>query len=220
MKIKADNFFLPLRNTSLAVLHLAPLSSLQGEVQISLSQVLQRIKKDDDSFAVMGSGPMKGWHSQFNYNGLIRYFTEAQKKLSNYIQFFRDGSLESVMIDIFDIKDSNAIDGGMIENNLRSHGSEYIKSLQKYGITYPFFIGFSILGIRNKIINEAYRYRNMPSGIYHVRYVDPQKIPEDDLMLPTQFVEDEGQLQKKLQNTIDMMWNASGYDESPLKETP
>jgi hypothetical protein len=205
MRLKSDNFFMPLRSDKIIVLHLASLSSLNNNTQIELSKITTGIVPFHPINAHSFS-----YSRQINYDGIMCYWTiHAKNQLSDYMQVFRNGIIESTAFDYFGHNIPNEIPGQWVEQALKCAVTGYISSLEKLDISYPFFVAFSFLKTKGlKIIRDKdYHFMN-----------DANEIFNDDLILPTVFIEDKTQIHEKLTSSFDIFWNAGGYIQSPSRE--
>jgi hypothetical protein len=109
------------------------------------------------------------------------------------------------------------IHGIEVEKQIRETINDYISNLQKIDINYPYFISISMLNSKGgRIISD-----NMIAiQLSRSAWGDFGAIYDDDLILPSVYVENKDELSEKLRCCFDIFWNADGYDRSPVTNTP
>ena len=130
-----------------------------------------------------------------------------ENKMSSYTQIFRSGIVEASCFGLFGFSNEKKLYGKSIEDNFENTVKSYIESLLKFKINFPFFISISLLNTKGYILVFDNNYR-ISNG-------DFNKIYEDDLLLPSIFIENENELDSKLKSCFDILWNANGFLKSP-----
>lgn len=136
---------------------------------------------------------------RFNIDGLLKFYQSSTS--CAYIQIFRNGAIE---VTESAIPDPEMIIGNQ-EENLLYRLRTYLGALVKLGIESSFILMFSLINIRH------YRYGYQR---YH-GFLDP-KIDRDYLLLPDVIIEpSDKEIDRTIRPIFDMLWQASGYDQSP-----
>jgi hypothetical protein len=100
----------------------------------------------------------------------------------------------------------------LIDNKISEQKTlEYKENLIKLNAGFPYFISFSCLNVKR------YSIRSTDTGCH--RNTDFPEIFENDLLLPTVYVENSGKLSEKLGAPFDALWNSGGYPGSPLNRS-
>jgi hypothetical protein len=126
----------------------------------------------------------------------------------SYVQIFRNGFLEASHFDFFNQENENLIFGVQVEEKIKTAVNDYIAGLDKFSIVFPFFISLSFLNTKGyKIVTSKNNSRIIHS--------DFSQIFDEDLLLPTIFLENKEELNEKLKICFDVFWNSNGYVGSP-----
>jgi hypothetical protein len=211
IKIKSGNFPFVYYSQDIVTLHIASLSSLGNNAPISL----QNIDSSDNIFFL----PLcsTGFNKIYNFDGLMNYYSDANRKVSSYAQIFRNGIIETSNFILLDPYRDGKIYGMGVEKEIRKTVDNYILNLQKIGFNFPYFISISMLNTKGRrIISD-----NMIT-VQMIRdaWGDFGAIYDDDLILPTIYIENKDELSEKLRYCFDIFWNADGYDMSPVTNVP
>jgi hypothetical protein len=189
-------------------LHIASLASLYNNVQLEMSS----IDENGIDFSFIKSDDQNKIYKSFNYDGLLFCSLNEKQKTTNYIQLFRNGIIEISDFTMF--KESTllynhenrfVINGCQFENFIEDIISKSICALSKVENTYPFFISISLLNTKNCRIDN---------GVIYVTGFNGNLIPENDLILPPIYIENEKDMKKKLIYSYNVLWNSSGYAKS------
>jgi hypothetical protein len=141
-------------------------------------------------------------NTRYNLEGYLIYGGSASSS-SGYLQLFRNGIIE--VVGRAAAKDDKMIPAIEFENDLHSMLPEYISFQRDMGLSPPFVIALSLVGVRNCTLYVP-RFRPQPD----------QKIDRDVLMLPDSLIEQfEFDLDGVIRQILDPLWNASGFEGSP-----
>ena len=201
MKLKSGNFPFKYNSNKIISLHIASISSLNNNIQLSMSEH----KNDFQVFLPMKNG---GYSRVINYDGCLNYWYEREGKMYSYVQIFRSGIIEATQFNFFNYENENIIYGKQVESELILAIKKYINGLDNINVGFPFFISISLLNIKgHKIVVN----RNS-NNFTHPDFLE---IFDEDLLLPTIFVENINELEEKMKFCFDVFWNSNGYTGSP-----
>jgi hypothetical protein len=216
MKIRSSkfssNFFFqnPMSLKSIT-LHIASIKSINEVSQLDISS----IKNGEKGFMPLGS---IRYTSEYNFDGIFYYHNE-KRNINVYTQLFRNGIIETTSFSFYQeamLKYSEAhveqfeLNGCNLENSVTETIVNYISLLEPFSIGFPFFLSLSLLNTKNSRLSD---------GVMHLAGFNGHLIMNDDLLLPTIFIEKQSDLPMKLKNIYAIIWNAGGYEKSPLKES-
>lgn len=206
-RIVADETPVPLARRARVVLHVLPVA-----VPRSLAAAdLQALKSAWDALAPLGE--MFAGRFEFNFDGAL--VTQAQapaEPRQNYLQIFRDGSLESASIEVFyELGDGRKVLGGQaFENQVRSAVRRFMALAGRLSIEPPFVVGLSLFGVL------GYRLHGGESLAPIGHLTDP--FDRDNLVLPEIWVESAtSNVSELLADSFDVIWNAAGQPSSPFR---
>ena len=201
MKLKSENFPFQFDSKNIVTLHIASIASLVGEIQLSKNNNMNY-----DFLPIQNTG----LSTVNNYDGFLNYTYSREKKMYSYVQIFRNGIIEASTFGMYGYPEDKKFYGIQFEQEYKQTIIGYINSLKKYNIDFPYFISISLLNMKGyKIVINNSNYRDIHNDFY--------AIYEDDLLLPTIFIENEYDINDKLKYCFDVFWNANGYKENPIK---
>ena len=201
MKLKSGNFPFKYNSNKIITLHIASISSLNNNIQLSMS----KHKNDFQVFMPMENG---GYSRVNNYDGCLNYWHEKEGKMYSYVQIFRSGIIEATQFNFFSFENENKIFGKFVEEEINKAIRTYIDGLESISINFPFFLSVSLLNTKgNMIVINNSNYRNVHTDFY--------EIFDEDLLLPTIYVENKSDLDEKIITCFDVLWNSNGYSGSP-----
>jgi len=201
---------LPSENCSFLILHLIPISSFHPEPQYF------DIKKNKgilNEFMVPMEqwGTSKRWEKRNNFDGFLTYKNYGDLN-TYYVQFFRNGVIESVRSGIVEPdKEGPNIKGVYIENLLIQSTTKYLNLLKQLTIQPPIFLFLTLTGVRNArmFINRTQTSPSLKSEEMK------KKIDRDILQIPELLIKNfDTPAKKLLKPAFDIIWNACGYDGS------
>lgn len=203
-KIMAQEIPVRLNDNPRIVLHIVPMMAFDPSTRVDISS----LKLETDRFEPMGfmGGPRSG--PQYNFDGLLTYARDGDLVYS-YLQLFRNGSFEAV--DATTIRKSETeglIPAGYERRVLRTINN--VVSIQKQlGVEPPLFVMLSLLGVKG--------YRMAFDGVSS--WTEGHPIDEKDLIVPETMFEDfSGNLEEKMAETFQIVWNAAGYAQNRMKK--
>jgi hypothetical protein len=201
MKLKSGNFPFKYDSQNIISLHIASLSSINNNIQLSMSNC-------ERSLGVFFPMVNNGYDGKNNYDGCLNSCYTGDKKMYSYVQIFRNGIIESTIFDFFNSGNKNFINGTQVEMSVKNAITNYIIELKKLNIDFPFFVSLSLLNTKGCIIALSEMY-------YKSFYNSSTPIYEEDLLLPTIYIDNENELEKKVWDCFDVFWNTSGRAGSP-----
>jgi hypothetical protein len=147
----------------------------------------------------------------------MNHHSDEDRKVFSYTQIFRNGIIETSNFKLLDPCHDGKIPRVKVEKEIRGTIYYYISNLQKIGIAFPSFISISMLNTKGRRIVS-----NNMTAIQTIRDVwgDFGAICDDDLILPTVYIENKDELPEKLRYCFGVFWNADGYDMSPVTNAP
>ena len=198
----------PQESSSFLILHLIPLSSFHPEPKYF---DIKKIKDMLNSY-MMPMETFQGgiwWNNRNNFDGFLTYQTYGEGLENYYVQFFRNGIIESVRTKIVgDYEGRRIITGSYIEEVLIQSTEKYISLLKQLDIQPPILLFLTLTDVRNAemFISEM----QFVASFHNI------KINKDILKIPELVIENfDIQVNKFLKPAFDMIWNACGYDGSP-----
>ena len=112
---------------------------------------------------------------------------------------FKESSL------LFNPETHSVINGCQLEDYIINSIYRNIDILSKFETPYPFFISISLLNVKNCRIDN---------GVIYATGFNGNLIPENDLILPSIYIENNIDIPGKLACCFEVLWNASGYAKS------
>jgi hypothetical protein len=208
MKLKSGNFPFAYFSQIITTLHIASLSSLANVVQLSMSNL-------EDHFKVFKPMHYFDFRGVNNLDGCFNYSFGSNGGMYCYTQIFHNGIIEASNFGHYTNEETKTFSAEILEPDIRETIKNYIESLSKLNVNFPYFISVSCLNVKGYGINAK--------GLGYHKNQDFNKFFENDLLLPTVYVENSAELSEKLCFIFDALWNSSGYPNSPftrsIKET-
>jgi hypothetical protein len=201
MKLKSGNFPFNYFSEIIATLHIASLSSLANKVLLSMSDLKYHL----EVFEPINNFGFQGVN---NFDGRLNYSFASNNKMHCYTQIFRNGIIEASNFGYYINDENKTFFAGQLECEIKETIENYIKNLTKLDVGFPYFISVSCLNVK------GYSIRATDTG-YH-RNTDFPEIFENDLLLPTVYVENNDELSEKLGVAFDALWNSGGYPGNPF----
>jgi len=197
----------PQENSGFLILHLIPLSSFHPEPKYfgikKIKDILNKYMMPMETF-------QKGiwWNNRINFDGFLTYKTYREGLENYYVQFFRNGIIESVRTKIIeDYEGQRIIKGSYIEEVLIQSTEKYISLLKQLDVQPPILLFLTLANVRNAEM--------FISGMQFFASFHNTKIDKDILRIPELIIENyDIQIDKFLKPAFDMIWNACGYDGS------
>jgi hypothetical protein len=203
-KLKSGNFPFSYFSQIITTLHIASLSSLANKVLLSMSNLKY-------SFEVFKPIHNLGFDGVNNFDGCLNYSFAPNNEMHCYTQIFRNGIIEASNFGYYINDNDKTLSAIQLESDIKEATETYIENLVKLNVGFPYFISVSCLNVK------GYSIRATDTG-YH-RNTDFPEIFENDLLLPTVYVENNDELSEKFGISFDALWNSSGYPGSPLNRS-
>jgi hypothetical protein len=204
MKLKSGNFPFSYSSEIITTLHIASLSSLANKVQLSMSNLKHY-------FEVFEPIHNYGFQGVNNFDGCLNYSFASDNKMHCYTQIFRNGIIEASNFGYYINDKDKTLSTVELEYDIKETTKNHIENLTKSDVGFPCFISVSCLNVKGYSIHATdtgyWRNTNFP------------EIFENDLLLPTVYVENNDELSEKLGVAFDALWNSGGYPGSPLNRS-
>jgi hypothetical protein len=201
IKLKSGNFPFSCFSQIITTLHIASLSSLANKVQLSMSNL-------KDYFKVFEPIHNYSFQGVNNFDGCLNYSFTSDGGMHCYAQIFHNGIIEASNFGYYINTKDKTFYAGRLKHDMRETIKNYIENLSKLNAGFPYFISVSCLNVKGYSIKiEDYFYHQ--NQYFHDFF-------ENDLLLPTVYVENSDELSEKLGVVFDVLWNSSGYPGSPI----
>jgi hypothetical protein len=149
-KIKAGETPVPLAKGSALVLHIVPFAALQTGTRLALSE----ISAEERAFRPMRANAISG--SRPNLEGLVVFTGNDGMARSAYTQIWRTGQVEAVRASIVhehraahEQDPSPTVERRSVEERLTDGVERYLRGLRRLGITPPYALLVSLVGVRD-----------------------------------------------------------------------
>lgn len=200
-KIVANNGPVVLEEGPKAVLHVLPLTSSVPTIEFDLSPVQEGLKFPPTF------GGATGWGNEHNYDGFVKGVRLATEETYNYVQYFRNGTVEEVMGRLHRVE-GKVLPGGWLEDACIRSLKNSMAVIKQLGVTPPILIGLSLLGI------HGYTWQ---VDFFKWRLETIRPFRESDLILPEILVPNADEYPHTvLRPLFDRIWNAAGHLQSPF----
>ena len=187
------------------VLHLLPISAIEGRSGIDVSKEALRL--------TMNLAPLmsRGWSNRFNPDGFLtfddREWGEPKRRASTYVQVFRSGAVEVAdqrmlirQIPQFD----KIIPMGAFEKYLIDGVERFVRFQHDIGVVPPIVLMLSLVGVKDFALTVGPR-----------EWTDT-KIDREVLLVPDLLIEDfNSPFDVLLRPAIDFIWQSAGLADSP-----
>lgn len=203
-EVASGNTPVPLIDTEhLFMIHIIPDPNINSSHNLD-SDTMKRFKEGD----LMGRlRPINagGWSPRINMDGVVAYSGAETDRRRTYIQLSRNGNIEAVESTVLARDDENpTVPATYLQNTSNEFVSNYIGLLQELGFTGPFYVMFTLLGIKNYTVAIPNRYV----------FTDVEPITQDRILLPEIILENENDnISEKISNVFSIVWNASGISQ-------
>jgi len=191
----------PLEDGARLFIHLLPLSSFAGNVELSAAELsTQRL-----AFRPPG---VSGWDNRVNIDGAMTFSgPRGETKRNNaYCQVFRSGRVEAVSTDIVHVHDNRRIVASLwYEQMMMESLTSYLKGLKDLGVPLPIVALVAISGAKGAWFAVSQRLMGMGDST----------IDRDMLLLPDVLIETyTPDMPTLLRPLFDAVWNAAGWERS------
>lgn len=206
-KIIAGETPVPLSSGPKVVLHILPIASFTGEINLDLSV----LRKDRlyPKLICSSSGD-----SRYNIDGLLTHRINSPDNTSpSYCQIYRTGKSETVGTSLTssDASGKLRLHSTRFESEIIEVVFGYFEVLKRLTISSPLLVFISMLGVLGTYLQVDENRR---------LYFQQFPIDRDTLLLPDILIEeyttlsDQQAVAKMLHPAFDAMWNACGYERS------
>ncbi len=142
----------PLRGNHFVCLHLIPLAAFNPSFAFDTSRAQ----------AVRELRPIcsRGLRRETNYDGLLTVFRVSEDRSTNYVQLFRNGTIEAVesgMLKTESDPDRKIIQSITYEQEIITGLGGYFDFYKDYGMPPPIVVGLSLLNVRGFNMNVGVR---------------------------------------------------------------
>jgi len=192
----------PLMNedSPVLVLHLLPLVAFTSQQEFDISKYYREPIKP------IGTGSID-W--QINIDGVLHFAANHKEILSNYVQLYRNGSMEIADEFAFTADKSGNILAPLkgIEARIDSHLPLYLECMKQIEVSPPIYFFLSIIGGRGC---RAYTDSLLSDVMSYPR------LKRDPLMLSEIVIDDvTADFKTAIKPLYNRLWNAFGFPESP-----
>lgn len=203
-KILSRDTPIPLKSSSMAVLHLIPINAFYpGQTY--------PIDKEVNMSDFLGLKPMwtRGFNPRINFDGFLTYNgIDDEGQTNSYVQLYRTGIIEAISTELFD-NGNKRISRGFHETKLVESIYEYLTIYKKLNVEMPVFIFITLLGMKGYTM-----YKERP-GERPTPFEHDYEIDRDVLITPEAIIEKYNiNIGNILKPTFDSIWNACGYPGS------
>jgi hypothetical protein len=190
-QICSDNFNLSLCSGAKVILHLIPENFVDNE---------EGCLKLDSGIEILQTN-IGSDLTRWNYDGIIAY-NENEGNISNYVQVFRNGVIESVSGRIFE-EDEKEIPCIGYEQELMASLERYMRISYQLKVEVPIYVFLTFTDIKGYKILANRRYKkDFP-------------IDRDVLYLPGKVINSYSEMADELLHPMfDRIWNACGHERS------
>jgi hypothetical protein len=182
------------------VLHLIPLQALTSTSRIQLP--LAATGELAHLLTPLGAS---GYNQRINLDGLLNYSTGLlrQPGFDAYLQLYHNGIIETVDASILSTNvDEKLIPSTYFARKLIAHVPQYLIVLQKLGISPPFIVMLTLIGVK------GHRLAVNP------RLVGGAAVDRDILLIPEITLDGFQCSSEHLRPLLDSVWNAAGWLQS------
>ncbi len=177
-------------------LHLIPLESIKG-LQFEIKDLMRPSE--------LVPFYTTGWDYTVNKDGYSTFAKWPSSEIPHsYVQFFRNGIIESVDMGMFQTYDNKKyIPFAKFEKDIINFVTNYyLKALKSIEIKMPIAVSITLLGIKDYFVSGNPRFPR-------------EKINEENLRLPVVVLDSwETDITRTLKKSFDYLWNNCGYEGS------
>lgn len=202
-KILSGETPVPLLPHGKIVLHIVPISSLDGGTPLDVQGLQSELRQAQPLYG-------GGGYTRYNLDGFLNYSPSKDgEPRINYIQFFRDGRIETVDTSMLRGRDvrQKTIPSITIEQTIVADLKVYLDLLCRVGIPLPYIVSLSLVDVLGYEMSTSANLRD---------YLDePHRIDRNVVVLPDlSIVEPDWNLPLLLKPVFDALWQATGFSRS------
>lgn len=180
------------------VLHLVPFVAFDAGVSFPVTAPQQRNNVFSSLYPI---GMAQTTHQKVNFDGILKYNEDG------YVQFFRNGCVESVSIELLNQSmESPIIPGRDYELSVIVALRAYLAFLKQVGVEPPITLMLSLLGVSGYVmgVDPSRRFQQNESPI-----------DRNDLLVPEEIIDSYDRAAEDiLKPSFDAIWNATGWERS------
>jgi hypothetical protein len=182
------------------VLHLLPLAAFTSQQELDISKYYRVPLRPIGASSI-------DW--QINIDGVLHFTANREEILSNYVQLYRNGSIEVADEFAFTSDERGNILAPLkaIEGRINKHLPKYLECMKEIEASPPIYLFLSIVGGRGC---RAY------TGSLLSDVMSLPQLKRDPLMLSEIVIDDlTADFQTAIKPLYNRLWNAFGFPESP-----
>jgi hypothetical protein len=195
--IAAGETPIPLPVGGKLILHIVPIASLSSTATVDV-----RLAAPPNVVETPRPLASPSWDTRFNFDGLLTFNT----RLSSYVQLFRSGAIEAIDTELLTPFGpyGDFVSTGAFEKRTLEGVALYVEFQKRLGLTPPFFVLISFLGVR------GFKASTGPSTL------SGYSIDRDSLILPDVMIESlDSPIAQVLKPVFDTVAQSAGLPESP-----
>ncbi len=201
-KILGGDTPVPIKDGARLCIHLLPLSSFVGNVEVSASE----LSKKRQAFLPPDTTSA---NFRINIDGAVTYSGSGDetRRCSEYCQVFRSCRIEAVSTQIVSTHETmkQFVSSTWFESTMIQSVREYLLGLKEHGVLPPIILLVAISGTKG----VKFAVSNQWS------YAKESRIDRDMLLLPEVLIETEvTDLPTLLRPIFDAAWNSAGWEQS------
>ncbi len=198
------------------ILHLIPLSAFHNPRYYDPAAHKEQIMKMKQIHYNLSD--TRSSDGRYNIDGYCTHGYLTYKKCFSYIQFFRNGIIESVYngIGVYSSEELHSlyINGEVIEKAMIDGLKSYLEFYKEIGVRPPVYLFVTILNAKDIPVTTGTNIKFIsmfPVDIESLPKIDRNLVRLPELEIPTFSID----IKKLLKPTFDALWNASGREGSP-----
>lgn len=195
-ELEQNNFTEDIIEGAKFAVHLVPLVSIANDLKLPLDKLKQP--------TLLKPFFTTGWDYKINKDGYCTFAKwPSSEKPHAYVQFFKNGIIESVDTGILMQREENKkyIPFVKFEKDIIQHTYNYLQAIKTVDIKLPIALNITLFNISDYFVGDY----KLPRG----------KIRDSTLNLPTVIINSwDVKLETLLKSSYDLIWNHCGYEGS------
>lgn len=202
VEIHSNKYLTNISPEKSVLIHILPFSMFSSQIPLA------KISKSQDLIDLLSVLGPYGPNLRPNFEGLLRFFMDANGEYSTYNQLFRNGAIELYSQHFHYLGNNNELVfyGTHFEGEVIRCVNNTIEFYKKIGISPPYVISMSIFGLMEYQMDSPSRfpYRTSPSFL------------KSDYRFPSlTILEVTDQIDNQLREIFDVLWQTAGLESSP-----
>lgn len=188
-----------INNSSKVLLHLVPLNSLTAGTLFNIESA---------QWDQLRPLHCNGWDNSYNFDGYLAYAKDKYGKCYSYTQLYRNGIVEAVQGDLFELENENKyFNAYFLEGEILKGLKHYLLLQSSIGVPLPIFIFLTFTGCKGASLQKRYVSFGKNNS-----NADDIKIDRDILFFP-EILLDSYEIKPHIffRPVLDSIWNACGY---------